>query len=383
MIVKTLRRRLLFAAMTGLSMLAVTAATAQTDDGDGDEGPHQKAAATEFEPSAAWMADETLRQRRLIESLRTSASPRDWAIASQIFVMPDNASNDVDAAVAEMKKRHAETAELLRTAALAAPDDALVQWLALFEMPSTGSGCMSSKAPRERVDAVMRLEPDNGLALLPALNDAYQAKDATAIDTLLAQMAAAKHYDDHIVELTLALIDVAARHRDAVPVAPADAPTTLADDDLVFISASAQGAIFGASLHDVAKVCDARQVDVDLRRYAACADIGRRVSRESPGLQLRLAGFEVLRKSGQFDAEDAAAEREMHWLIAQSIAVLQGESAEAVVPVIRRAWLEHHDDFAAARAALAHAGIAPTPPAGWTPPHSRSNAVETHHEASH
>lgn len=364
MIVKTLRRRLLFAAMTGLSMLAVTTATAQTDDGDGDEGPHQKAAATESESSADWMADESARRARLIDTLRTSASPRDWAIASQIFVFPDLQSSG-DAAAANEKRRSGQ-AELLRTAALAAPDDALVQWLALFKMPSVSGGCASSKAPRERVDAVLRLEPDNGLALLPALKDAYTAKDATAIDTVLAQMAAAKRIDDHTVDYTLALMEVARRVPGAVPVPPFEA-TTLDAEDLAFFTASTQSFTVTPSLYPIVKVCDAEQTYVDLRRYAACADIGRRMSRESASMVLRFTGFELLHKSGQFDAEDATAERELRWLLAQVHQLLQGGAAQSAVPIVRRAWLEHRDDVAAQRALVVHHGISATPPAGWTP----------------
>ncbi|HJU40091.1 MAG TPA: hypothetical protein VJ724_11005 [Tahibacter sp.] len=367
MIVQSLRKLGFAVVLTGVSMFAGAAATAQTSDGEGDEGPNAEASAAEAQEFAQmrnWMAEEAARQRRFVETLRTSAAPRDWAVASQIFVYPDSDSSD---AMAAMEKRQSQQAELLRTAALAAPDDKLVQWLALFEMPHAGGGCASPAAPRDRVDAVLRLEPDNGFALLPALKEAVAAKDATAIDTVLAQIAAAPRHDDHVADYTLVLLDVAARHPDAAMRMPDHAANALDADDVALLGASMQARQIGASLYGLTKVCDAaEQTDADLRRFAACADIGRRLSRESPNFTVRLTGFDLLRKSAQFDETDAAAERELRWLTEQAQGLAEREQA-GFVPAARRAWLESRDDVASMRAVLGHYGISATPSAGWMP----------------
>lgn len=358
MIATSLRKMGLAAVLAGSSLLAGAGVSAQTDDGDGDEGLKMSAQMTD------WMADESARQRRLVENLRTSASPRDWALASQIAQLPDARSADVDSA---MHKAHADRAELLKTAALAAPDDALVQWFALFRLPNASGGCTSSAPPQARVDAVQRLEPDNGLALLPTLKRAIDAKDAAGIDTVLARIAAAPRYDDHVVDHTLALLDVAARYPESVARPPFVDGRKVSDDDLAFVSALSDARAGGVTVYGLGEVCDAvKQTEADLRRFAACADIGRRLSREAATIGLRLSGFHVLRKSAQYDEADAAAEREMQWRIAQSMRLV-GEGGPRVMSEGKQAWLAHADDFAALKTLLERHGISASPPAGWQP----------------
>lgn len=357
MIAKSLRRLGLAAALAGLSMLMAAGVAAQTDDGDGDEGLKAERAST-------WMDDESARERRLVENLRTSAAPRDWALASQMSPLPDAEGDDfMDA----MQKAQADHAELLRTAALAAPDDKLVQWFALFRMPNASGGCSSSAPPQARIDAVQRLEPDNGLALLPTLKQAIDAGNPVDIDTVLARIAAAPHYDDHVVDHTRALIDVAVRYPESVARPPFVDAQKVSDGDLAFVSALMAGHAGGMAVYALGDVCNAvKQTDADLRRFAACADIGRRLSREAANVGLRMSGFYLLRQSAQYDDDDAAAEREVQWRVAQAVQLAERDSAR-VVSEAKQAWLAQPDDLAALKTLLERHGISASPPIGWQP----------------
>jgi hypothetical protein len=166
-----------------------------------DETPTEAEMDAAMSPSAADIEhyrkiqrETTERQRRAYDNLKASASPRDWAVASQITIntMEFGADGQPRFDSEKAAKQDADRAELLRNAAAGAPSDKLVQWLALNHMPHAGGGCSSSSAPVERVEAVQNLEPDNGLAWLPALDAAVAAKDDFAIDQTIARMAATK-----------------------------------------------------------------------------------------------------------------------------------------------------------------------------------------------
>ena len=364
MIAKTLRKLGLAAALAGLSLLVGAHAVAQTDEGDGDEGLRATREAM------AYLQEHNARQRKRVEYLSASGSPRDWAMASQIDVTVIEPGQDTDQAdfAERYRKASAERAGLLRNAAAAAPRDALVQWLALHRMPRTSAGCSSSAPPQERIDALLALEPDNALAWTATLDQAVAAKDDVAIDTTLARMAAARRFDDHGAEYTLAVLEIDRRFPDTV-----DMPSETDDaqkDDAAFVAALMQGFWMDRPSHGFGDVCDAgKQIDADIRRFAACADFGRRLSREAPRLTLRSAGFELLRDSAQFDADDAAREREQQWLMSQIVSFESAAEGEAVelLRVGKAAWLERHDDAAALRAVLEHRGISTTPPIGWQP----------------
>jgi len=71
----------------------------------------------------------------LYRKLRESAEPRDWMLASQLLSQSMSLT-DIDPEFSFTRR-----AELLRNAAAAAPDDALVQWVAMTAMPGAGGGC--------------------------------------------------------------------------------------------------------------------------------------------------------------------------------------------------------------------------------------------------
>ena len=363
---------LLAASLAALLAVAVPSLRAEEAPVDIEEEAATPTAA-ELDGWRKSMLEMTERQRKAYENLKASASPRDWAIASQIHVNvmdfgPDGQPK-FDSEKAE--RLDADRAELLRNAAAGAPSDKLVQWLALHEMPHAGGGCSSSALPAERIEAVQGLEPDNGLAWLSTLAAATLAKDDFAIDEALARMAAAKRYDNHVVDYTLALVDTAKRHPGVLGM-PVDEKSGIAPEQLALIGAFGVGRSLSTTSYAFGEVCDAgKQVDADLRRFAACADLGRRLSREAATFDLRKLGFELLRQSAQADETDLAAERDLDWLGYQIGQVVRGGNEEKMKSFLAEgstAWFDKRDDVAVLEALFKSRGIPVTAPAGWQPP---------------
>ncbi|WP_257385515.1 hypothetical protein [Tahibacter caeni] len=296
----------------------------------------------------------------LYRKLRESAAPRDWMLASQLLVL-SMADDDPDFS-------SVGRAELLRNAAAAAPEDALVQWVAMMAMPSADGGCAAPRMPAN-LDAVLRLESDNGLAWLPVLSQAWQAKDALAIDSALTRMAAATRYDDHSIEYGQLMIELFRDNPDTMhALGAANAAADEAVDPVQY------GLIMSQTLSTpfqvLVRACDrAKQPEADTRRFAICADLGQRLLREGKtGLVSRI-GDTVLAKAGlSDDAEAAALRRETAWL---TQALADGdvvEQAHRYADALQR----HGNELEALRELARARGLSPTPPPTWQPPNWRS-----------
>ncbi|HSX61798.1 MAG TPA: hypothetical protein VLF18_16520 [Tahibacter sp.] len=310
--------------------------------------------------------DARTRATKLFTSLRESAAPRDWAIASQ-FVYLDAPGGAVSSA---------ERAALLRNAAAADPEDALVQWMAATAMPGGEGGCSAPALLPANYDALMRLESDNGLAWLPALHQSWQNKDALAVDSTLARMAAASRFDDYRADYLRALVDVAKRHPESVWSPPGTASGWSADE-LQFQAAFIQAQMLQPPIYTLFSVCDrAEQPDVDLRRFSICADVGRGMVKHARSAQLRQFGLTVINDSGHYGPEDRDAERELAWL--QAAPESTGEAGmRAAFTALRMEYLRSGDEIAALRKAAIAAGQPAIPPPAWQP----STRIEDEDEA--
>lgn len=241
-------------------------------------------------------------------------------------------------------------AALLRQ--LAAPDDLLVQWVAMHLEAEEGDSCSRRGPDPALADRVLQLEFDDAAAHFPRLLLALETDDGLAIDSSLAAMAAAARFDSHVFDL----IDASMQLWRRFPL-PAQqlswSEGTDDDPETVFAGQSLVDAVRALpSYKPLVKACDAGQagVGVDLRRYAACGDIGRLMSRSAAWID-RSFGYIVLQKSGQLDAQDRAAQ--------QQYEALRLRFAQAVDPVpyaagaFLHAMAELRDETAAAELVLA------------------------------
>lgn len=286
--------------------------------------------------------------------LRESAQPRDWMLASQMFV---TAPGD------DPVFGKAARAELLRNAAAAAPEDALVQWMAMAAMPSAVTGgCAAPAAAPANLDVMLRLESDNGLVWLPVLDQAWRSKDALAIDSALARIAGARHYDDHSLEYGKLLIQLFSDNADSLKQlgAALDLPMDPVFHGLALSQNSIMWPMVALNL-----ACDRKQQpDADARRFVVCADIGQRLLREGRTTLLRHYGGTVLKVAGAPDRDEAdALRREIDWLY-QAI----GDGEVATAHRFAELLLRDGDELQVLRQMVRERGISPTPPLIWQSP---------------
>jgi hypothetical protein len=135
-------------------------------------------------------AIEQTYQARLIESLNASANPRDWALAAIMAPSTPGPAHPT------------ERKALLARAAAAAPDDALVQWIAVLQS-AAGDDASAQSA---YLTNLKRIEPDNAAVWAQELARAMQRQDRVATDAALKQMATSKRADEHLFELLAALV---------------------------------------------------------------------------------------------------------------------------------------------------------------------------------
>lgn len=298
----------------------------------------------------------------LFEQLRQSSAPRDWMLASQLFQLGD----------ADPASNGAARVELLKNAAAAAPDDALVQWVAAVAMPASGGGgCSAPKALPANLDDLLRLESANGLAWLPLLQQAYQDKDALGVDAALARMAAAERYDDHRQEYTRLLVKLYTENPQVGKRVAADLTDVVgamdesSDADVSFGMAMGQAIAVAPSLYLLDKVCDPQQQPApDARRLALCADVGQRLAERGASSSLRRDGESLLQQLGQSQGKLQALDRELQYL---SWMLEQSPDQQRAAAIFRDEWIRSGDEVDALRATVNALGLPTTPPAMWQP----------------
>lgn len=243
-------------------------------------------------------------------------------------------------------------AALLRQLAAAAPDDLLVQWVAVHLEAEEGDSCARRGPDPALGDRVLQLEFDNAAAHFPRLLLALETDDGLAIDSSLAAMAAAARFDSHIFDLIDASVQLWRRF--PLPAQELSwSEGTDGDPETIFIGQSLMDAVRAQPNYmPLMKACDAAQagVGVDLRRYAACGDIGRRMSRSAAWID-RSFGYIVLQKSGQLDAQDRVAQQQYEALRLRFTQAV--DPAPHAAGAFLRAMAELRDETAAAELVLA------------------------------
>lgn len=286
------------------------------------------------------------------QALRASASPRDRALAAllrSLQAAPDPAADDRGA--------------LLRAAAQAAPDDALVQFLWAQASPGN-SGCDDGHPCPERVAAAAHMQPDNAAAWVAVVDDAWQRKDTAAIDAALARMAQATGYDDQQGQLLMAWLDVYQRH--PLPATAEVGAAGRSPSADAFNAAMSMAAVMLPSYQGLTQSCHREwQPQASAQRFVDCATIGRGMLAHADDLIGQMIGRALLRLSGQATAADVDAARVAQWQYAQWQQMQRSWDDATADAALMEDWQQAGNEVAVMRLQLTRAGIPLQPPAGW------------------
>ena len=348
-----------------LCLLAAPAFAAAKQSGTKLSDSAAVTGATHATPAAA--ADAHAEKRNAIEkkyradlvrTLSASNEPRDQVLAVVIGI---GIGVHVDDA-------------LVAHAAAAAPNDALVQWIALTYSDRPSAPLALGKQALARMQA---LEPDNASVWVQALTVAARQQDAGVVDGVMRRMAESTHSNEHFFDLQNALNDMFKRHPitdeyfTAAGSTPADSATIkLTRESLSYAESAAIAGAFGLPAYQsLIKACKPRtDFQPSAARIVECAKIGRTLASKGSTLIANRIGFAVLRVSGTYTDEDVKLARTQDWIL-QAFGTLV-----ANVDFANNAekFIAHSDDanatgaeLEAMRRELVRADQPTEPPANW------------------
>jgi hypothetical protein len=362
-----MRRSILF---TGLLSIAVSAGVAaqqspapqgapyQQDEGrNGDQNPQEQPMTPEQRANVAAVARY---QHGMEESLRASASPRDWALSATVMHSDEQSDGPSTADAAR--------GALLRKAAEAAPTDRLVQWIWAIA-PVELSGCTAARPCLNRGSALAKLEPDNGATWVPAVADAVRFHDAARTDDALAHMAAATRYDEAFHDAKNAWLD--AFRRFPMPPELLRLPDGKTGDATLAAESAAMSQLNYAipPFDELVQACRrGRRPQVPAAHLANCASAGRLMLDQSTTIPARMVGGTILEMSGALTAEDRERVRAAQWQLEQHMRLApHGEADMAQMREQLDRLVASDNEVAAMQEDLRRAHVALTPPAGWQP----------------
>lgn len=299
----------------------------------------------------------------VFDSLSASADPRDWALAAHIHLAP----SQVD------PKNYADDAarrNLMARAVRAAPDDALVQWLAVLYSHDSSNAMPTRLAPA--LQALLRLEPNNAAVWDEALTQAWQSHDEAAIDDVLAHMATSTEYDDHYIDFITLWQSVFARY--PMPGRLLEQQTNgeyHSATEVQFLSASSQAAATAMlSITGLMRVCKLNaETGENWARRGYCADIGHLMTHQARTAISLMIGFATLRISGSASQEDEREARGYYWMYEQYTKLAQNDSPSSVEDeAYLMDWISTRNEIEALRRRVLRAGISLIPPADWISP---------------
>lgn len=297
-------------------------------------------------------------------AMRSGTRPLDWALAATASPKP---SRTIGAATPDFD------GDLFR-AAQAAPNDALVQWLvANHADTSTPEGAAARAAS---VDALTRIEPDNGASWMEALADARRHGDASAEDDALRRMAESRRFDDHFAGVLHAWLDVYDRH----PIPPGLSADVYGTGFVAAMARAAATALPG--YEDIVHACKPPATEgATFERTAPCTAIGHTMLHRGTTLVARSIGFVVLRNLDAATEDDRTAKRNTDWYIAHPLegkgySMNPAEANPRDALAYESDWRRMDDEIEVVKAALQRAGLPTEAPDGWTSPHWTGGAAK-------
>ena len=303
-------------------------------------------------------------------SLTTSSNPRDWLLATLVNPWSEQIATE----------QH-QTA-LLDRAVAAAPDDLLVQWIALRRAPQ-------SDTRRDILRNLERMEPENAAVWMEVLMQASRRKDQAAIDSALMRMAASKRNDEHLSDFIKAQLDIFKRYPfpdEYFTIAVEQNPELSqkeSKETVPYTAAMAVASAFGLPAYQpLVQACTVNsQTGKNAARANDCKAIGRMlVAHATVSIDSRI-GSAVLRRSHTFDDDDVQRARTQDWIWQQRV-TLYGDPthqppAEEIIATVND-WIETGSEFESVLRALARAGKSMTPPPDWIDTQSPFSAERLH-----
>jgi hypothetical protein len=326
------------------------------------EAPDDGMAPTSAAPSAR-QAREAY-QATVADALVRSDRPRDWALAATLLSLREQPAEPVSYPTRD---------ELLERAARAAPDDAIVQWLAALDRSAAATGSIDA-AMGAAAAALTRLEPDNAGAWLSALVVASRRDDAAGVDAALARIASGTRFDDHFAGTLHAWLDVQDRFPPPPAVVPTDdfatrwpaMPTATLQSIVGFAAAFAQVSATAIPGYQVLFAACQPDGTAAWRRRADCEHAGRLMLGQGRSFIARTIGFALLRDLDALTAADQRARRQLGWYQQKSYeATGHARGDAAAIEAYQADWRHLDDEIEVTRRALRRAGLPDSPPAGW------------------
>lgn len=287
--------------------------------------------------SVAWKAE----QARLERALAASPRPRERILAAS---MPAPKSARSTAAIAE--------------ASAAAPDDALVQWIAAVH------GNVAATA------ALTRLEPDNGASWLPALGLAVEQGDGAGVDSALAGLAASTRFDDHQGQLLHAWQDALRRQPDA-PACVAGERCERAERDFLVASEFTAASVFP---FPQAALAFCKAAPANTPRHRQCEAGARGMLDNGRTLVSKAVGYSLLGHLHALTPADEEERRRQDWLATVTEPMLRGDLApgSAEFAAFMADWTALDSEMEVLRRGAQRAAQPVLPPDGWISPHQRA-----------
>jgi len=313
--------------------------------------------ATEAESDPAMVAWQQY-HLSVAEALAHGNDPRERALASLVKRVSTFSFSQGPASAAALAR-----------AAQDAPDDALVQWIAL----RSGDGTRTA-AGQAAMQRLRHLEPDNASVWIEDLNDAAQSHDAQAVYQALYRLATSSRFDLHHGALIAALTQAYARHPSAEFAASMDAiANDVPREALPFAAAMSVVSMYNLpAFQHIVQECRAKPGE-SFARASDCGAIGHLMAAYSDTMLGARIGYAVLRASNTYSAQDAHAARVDDWVQHESMVALggagSGDNGEQFGPGIlqfEKDWSASGDEGVAMRKALERAGLPLVPADDWT-----------------
>ncbi|MGH8123446.1 MAG: hypothetical protein ACREPT_11825 [Rudaea sp.] len=290
--------------------------------------------------------------------MSTSSEPRDWALATVANFLG-------------LSNHRTEYAGLLDRAVAAAPNDALVQWLALMQ---TNNSAAAQDTHDRALQNLQSIEPDNAAVWMQALMFAQRRRNDAEVDAALARMTASTRFDDHVADLIKVMRNVYSQHplpEEYSALEQSELPELAQEDTRddargTVAAVSVAAAIALPAYQPLINACTVNGVQA--ARAGACALIGRLMAGRGTDLIARSIGYAVLRVSGTFNDDDIRRSRNDDWLRQEMVAATvyppTHESTRNGVTYVND-WCATNSEIEAMRRAVSRAGRAPRPPVDW------------------
>jgi len=295
-------------------------------------------------------------QRAIVDMLKSSADPRDWAMLGAGFYLTDKSEHE-----------RSEIRTFLERAAKTDPADAQLQWLVLAGTRQLNSPALASQI----IDRLEADEPDNGAVWVEALARAATNHDRAGVSTALERLAMSSTVNNHFSDTIKLIAETYAR------IPPPDelihSPDNVAGESKAYVySLAIASAFVFPAYQPLTTTCLWDETGRNAAHAPDCERAGRLMSQQSDTLLTRAIGFAVLRASHTFNDDDVKNARNQDWVSENFVKLaMSGDAHAAEIEQYHLDWVETGNEVDAMRRRIERMDIAPTPPDDWIETNSR------------